>query len=140
MGKNWWIIPASILTYILYKKYVLSQTFNVFFKSVDFSTLTLLNPTLQIIVQVNNPTDVTAEVQNIRGNLFLNGANVGYVMGITPSVLNTGSSLLKIPITISYTGLANVIDNIKKGGVHLEFDGNIQVDYITLPLQFSYSL
>jgi len=140
MGKNWWIIPASILGYVFYKKYVLSQTFSVFFKSVDFSTLTLLNPTLQIIVQVNNPTDVTAEVQNIRGNLFLNGANVGYVMGITPSVLNTGSSLLKIPITISYTGLANVIDNIKKGGVHLEFDGNIQVDYITLPLQFSYSL
>jgi len=140
MGKNWWIIPASILGYVFYKKYVLSQTFSVFFKSVDFSTLTILNPTLQIIVQVNNPTDVTAEVQNIRGNLFLNGANVGYVMGITPSVLNTGSSLLKIPITISYTGLANVIDNIKKGGVHLEFDGNIQVDYITLPLQFSYSL
>jgi hypothetical protein len=140
MNKNIWLIPAAIVGFILYKKFVLSQTFSVFFKSIDFSTLSFLNPTIQIIVQVNNPTDVTAEVQNIRGNLFLNGANVGYVMGITPSVLNTGSSLLKIPITLSYAGLSDVITKFSTGGIKLDFDGVIQVDYITLPLQFSYSI
>ena len=73
MQKNWWLIPAAIVGYILYKKYVLSQTFSVFFKSLDFTSLTLLNPTLNLVVQVNNPTNVTADIQNIKGNLFLNG-------------------------------------------------------------------
>lgn len=139
MGKNWWIIPASILTYILYKKYVLSQTFNVFFKSVDFSQLSFLNPTINIIVQVNNPTNVTAEVQNIRGNLFVNGSNVGYVLGITPSVLNTGTSELAIPVTLVYSGVAQLISTFMAGGFQLDFDGMIKVDYIDLPLKFSYS-
>ena len=139
MGKNWWIIPASILTYILYKKYVLSQTFNVFFKSVDFSQLSFSNPTINIIVQVNNPTNVTAEVQNIRGNLFVNGSNVGYVLGITPSVLNTGASELEIPVTLVYSGVAQLISTFRAGGFQLDFDGMIKVDYIDLPLKFSYS-
>ena len=139
MGKNWWIIPASILGYVFYKKYVLSQTFNVFFKSVDFSQLSFSNPTINIIVQVNNPTNVTAEVQNIRGNLFVNGSNVGYVLGITPSVLNTGASELAIPVTLVYSGVAQLISTFRTGGFQLDFDGMIKVDYIDLPLKFSYS-
>ena len=139
MGKNWWIIPATILTYIVYKKYVLSQTFNVFFKSIDFSQLSFANPTINILVQVNNPTNVTAEVQNIRGNLFVNGANVGYVLGITPSVLNTGASILAIPVTLVYSGISELIQTFRFGGFQLDFDGMIKVDYIDLPLKFSYS-
>ena len=139
MQKNWWLIPAAILTYILYKKYVLSQTFNVFFKSLDFSQLSFANPTINILVQVNNPTNVTAEVQNIRGNLFVNGTNVGYVLGITPSVLNTGASVLAIPVTLIYGGVAELISTFRAGGFQLDFDGMIKVDYIDLPLKFSYS-
>ena len=63
MAKNWWIIPATIVGYIVYKKYVLSRTFSVFFKTIDFSTMSFTNPTLNLVVQVNNPTDITAEIQ-----------------------------------------------------------------------------
>ena len=109
MGKNWWIIPASIVGYIVYKKYVLSRTFSVFFKTIDFSTMSFLNPTLNLVVQVNNPTDITAEIQNIRGDLFVDNIKVGYVVGITPTTLQTGSAILKIPVTLSYTGVAELI-------------------------------
>lgn len=140
MQKNWWFIPSAIVAYILYKKYVLSQTFSVFFKSLDFKSLTLLNPTLNLIVQVNNPTNVTADIQQIRGNLFLNGEQVGTVIGITPTILSTGSSLLTIPVTLNYTGLAQYIRTFNTGGFKLDFDGVIMVDYISLPLVFSYSI
>lgn len=140
MQKNWWLIPSAIVAYILYKKYVLSQTFSVFFKSLDFTSLTLFNPTLNLIVQVNNPTNVTADIQQIRGNLFLNGEQVGSVIGITPTILSTGSSLLTIPVTLNYTGLAQYIKTFNTGGFKLDFDGIIMVDYITLPLVFSYSI
>jgi LEA14-like dessication related protein len=140
MQKNWWLIPAAIVSYILYKKFVLSQTFSVFFKSIDFSSLSLLNPTLNIVVQVNNPTNVTAEIQNIKGDLMLNGQYVGTVIGITPTILQTGSSTLRIPVTLSYTGVAEYIKVINKGGFTLDFNGTILVDYILLPLVFSYKI
>jgi LEA14-like dessication related protein len=140
MHKKWWLIPAAIVSYIIYKKYVLSKTFSVFFKTIDFSSLSLFNPTLNIVVQVNNPTNVTAEIQNIKGDLMLNGQYVGTVIGITPTVLETGSSTLTIPVTLSYTGVADYIKVINKGGFTLDFNGTIMVDYIILPLVFSYKL
>ena len=140
MQKKWWLIPAAIVSYILYKKYVLSKTFSVFFKSFDFSSLSLFNPTINILVQVNNPTNVTAEIQNIKGDLMLNGQYVGTVIGITPTVLETGSSILKIPVTLSYTGVAEYIKVINKGGFTLDFNGTILVDYIILTLVFSYKI
>jgi len=140
MRKNIWIIPAVIVGWILYRKYTLGHAISVFFKSVDFSTMTLLNPTLNIIVQINNPTNITAIVQNIQGSLFIDNANIGSVLGITPTKLEIGSSLLSIPITINYSGIPNLFYRLKSGGFKMKFKGTIQVDYITLPLEFSYSL
>ena len=138
--KNWWIIPATIVAYIVYKKYVLSKTFSVFFKTVDFTSMSFTNPTLNLVVQVNNPTDITAEIQNIRGDLLIDNIKVGYVVGITPTTLRTGSAILKIPVTLSYTGVGELIKNFNTGGINLVFNGSIMIDLITLPLNFEYNL
>ena len=95
---------------------------------------------MNIIVQVNNPTDVTAQIQQIKGNLFLNGDLVGTVIGITPTTLETGSSLLNIPITLNYAGLSQYIQKLNSKGFKLDFNGTIMVDLISLPLVFTYSI
>ena len=138
--KNWWLLPATIIGYLVYKKYVLAKTISVFFKSVDFSSMSLLYPTINIVVQINNPTDITATIQNIKGDLYLNNVYVGNVIGITPTTLATGSSILRIPVTLSYTGVASLIKGLKTGGINLRFTGSIMVDLITLPLNFEYNL
>jgi len=138
--KNWWLLPATIIGYLVYKKYVLAKTISVFFKSIDFSSMSLLYPTINIVVQINNPTDITAQVQNIKGDLYLNNIYVGNVIGITPTTLVTGSSTLRIPITLSYTGVASLIKGLKTGGINLRFTGSIMVDLITLPLNFEYNI
>jgi LEA14-like dessication related protein len=138
--KNWWLLPATIIGYLVYKKYVLAKTISVFFKSVDFSSMSLLYPTINIVVQVNNPTDITATIQNIKGDLYLNNVYVGNVIGITPTTLVTGSSTLRIPVTLSYTGVASLIRGLNTGGINLRFTGSIMVDLITLPLNFEYNL
>lgn len=138
MGKKWWIFPALFIGYILYEKYVLSKTFSVFFKDLDFSRMSLLDPTVNLIVQVNNPTPVTAEIQAIKGILFVDGQEVGNVLGITPTVLQTGSSLLKIPVTLSYYGVSNLIQKYKDSKFSYKFTGTIMIDYISLPLEFGY--
>jgi LEA14-like dessication related protein len=138
MGKRFWVIPALFLGYILYEKYVLSQTFSVFFKQLDFSNMSLISPTVNLIVQVNNPTPVTAEIQTIKGDLYVDGQIVGTVLGITPTVLQTGSSDLKIPVTLNYSGVAALIQKYRDTNFNYKFTGTIMIDYISLPLNFGY--
>jgi len=138
MLKKWWIFPALFIGYVLYEKYVLSKTFSVFFKDLDFSNMSLSNPAVNLVVQVNNPTPVTAEIQSIVGDLIVDGVTVGTVLGITPTVLNTGSSLLKIPVTLSYSGVATLLQKYKSINFNYKFTGTIMVDYISLPLNFGY--
>lgn len=138
--KNWWLLPATIIGYLVYKKYVLAKTISVFFKTIDFSSMSLLYPTINIVVQINNPTDITATIQNIKGDLYLNNVYVGNVIGITPTTLVTGSSTLKIPVTLSYSGVASLIRGLNTGGINLRFTGSIIVDLITLPLNFEYNI
>lgn len=138
MGKKWWIFPALFVGYVLYEKYVLSQTFSVFFKNLDFSNMSLTNPSVNLVVQVNNPTPVTAEIQQIKGDLVVDGQTVGTVLGITPTTLQTGSSDLKIPVTLSYTGVAALLEKYQHTDFSYKFTGTIMVDYIVLPLNFGY--
>lgn len=138
--KNWWLLPATIIGYLVYKKYVLAKTISVFFKTIDFSSMSLLYPTINIVVQVNNPTDITATIQNIKGDLYLNNTYIGNVIGITPTTLVTGSSTLRIPITLSYTGVASLIKGLSTKGINLRFTGSIMVDLIVLPLNFEYNI
>ena len=138
MGKKWWIFPALFLGYVLYEKYVLSQTFSVFFKDLDFSNMSLTNPSVNLVVQVNNPTPVTAEIQQIKGDLVVDGQTVGTVLGITPTTLQTGSSDLKIPVTLSYNGVAALLEKYQSTSFNYKFTGTIMVDYIVLPLNFGY--
>ena len=102
--------------------------------------MSLLYPTINIVVQVNNPTDISVTIQNIKGDLYLNNVYVGNVIGITPTTLSTGSSILRIPVTLSYTGVAALIQGTKTGGINLRFNGSILVDLITLPLNFEYNI
>jgi len=138
--KNWWLLPATIIGYLVYKKYVLAKTISVFFKSIDFSSMSLLYPTINIVVQINNPTDITATIQNIKGDLYLNNTYIGNVIGITPTTLVTGSSTLRIPVTLSYIGVASLIKGLSTKGISLRFTGSIMVDLITLPLNFEYNI
>jgi len=136
--KNLWILTTTIIGYIIYKKYVLSKTTTVFFKTIDFSSMSFLSPTINVVVQINNPTDITATIQNIKGDLYLNNIFIGNVIGITPTTLAIGSSNLKIPVTLSYSGVSALIKGMGTGGLNLKFEGSMMVDLITLPLNFEY--
>jgi LEA14-like dessication related protein len=140
MNKNAWIIPVGILGFIVYKKFLLSQSISVFFKGLEFGNMSFLSPTVNLQVQVNNPTTTTSEIQNIKGDLFIDGANVGTVYGISPITIKNGPNLINIPVTISYTGIGELIQKFNKKGFQLNFTGRMIVDYIPIPLNFDYTI
>ncbi len=140
MKKNYWgWIIFGIVGYIVYSKYLLSKSINIFYKGLDFSRLSITEPILQLQVQVNNPTYTTADLQNIRGDLYIDGAMVGSVFGITPMTIATGSSIINIPVTLSYLGIADLLRKFKSDQFTLEFTGNMIVDFISIPLNFKYN-
>jgi len=140
MKKNYWgWIIFGIVGYIVYSKYLLSKSINIFYKGLDFSRLSITEPILQLQVQVNNPTYTTADLQNIRGDLYIDGAMVGSVFGITPLTISTGSSIINIPVTLSYLGIADLLRKFKSDQFTLEFTGNMVVDFISIPLNFKYN-
>jgi hypothetical protein len=140
MKKNYlgWIILA-VVGYIAYSKYLLSKSINIFYKGLDFSSLSITEPILNLQVQVNNPTYTTADLQNISGDLYIDGAMVGSVFGITPYTIATGSTIINIPVTLSYLGVADLIRKFKTDKFSLEFKGNMLVDFISIPLKFNYN-
>jgi hypothetical protein len=140
MHKNAWIIPILIIGYIGYRKWLLSQSINVFFKGLDFANMSLLDPTINLQVQVNNPTTTTSEIQNITGDLIIDGAFVGSVRGITAMVINRGANIINIPVTLNYSGVADYIKKFNTKGFKLNFTGKMIVDYIPIPLNFDYSI
>ena len=140
MKKNYWgWIIFGVVGYIVYSKYLLSKSINIFYKGLDFSRLSITEPILQLQVQVNNPTYTTADLQNIRGDLYIDGAMIGSVFGITPYTIATGSSIINIPVTLSYLGIADLIRKFKNNQFTLEFVGNMVVDFIPIPLNFKYN-
>lgn len=140
MNKNIWLIPAVIIGFIIYKKYVLSRKVSVFFHNLDFSNVSFTNPEVGLVVEINNPTDTTANVDKITGVVKIDGIEIGRVFGITPTKINSGSSLLRVPATLSYQGVSELIKKFNRKGFTLEFIGTITIDMIPLPLEFSYSL
>jgi hypothetical protein len=140
MKKNYlgWIILA-VVGYIAYSKYLLSKSINIFYKGLDFSSLSITEPILNLQVQVNNPTYTSADLQNISGDLYIDGAMVGSVFGITPYTIATGSTIINIPVTLSYLGVADLIRKFKTDKFSLEFKGNMLVDFVSIPLNFNYN-
>lgn len=102
--------------------------------------MSFLSPTVNLQVQVNNPTTTTSEIQNIKGDLFIDGANVGTVYGISPITIKNGANMINIPVTISYTGIGDLIQKFNKKGFQLNFTGRMIVDYIPIPLNFDYTI
>jgi hypothetical protein len=140
MNKNYWgWIIFGVLGYIAYSKYLLSKSINIFYKGLDFSRLSLTEPLLQLQVQVNNPTYTTADLQNISGDLYIDGALVGSVFGITPYTIASGSTIINIPVTLSYLGVADLLRKFQTNKFSLEFKGNMLVDFISIPLKFNYN-
>jgi len=138
MDKKVWLIPLSIILFIGYKKLNIAKRFSIKFKGFDFTTLSFLNPVLTLQIIVNNPTDATAEVQNIIGDLKFNNQYVGSVKGIKTTIINNGDTIIDIPISLDNAGVFKILRELKIGAFKFEFYGTIVIDNITLPLNFTY--
>jgi len=137
MKNAFWIIPAAILVWIGIKKYNLSKSYTLNFKRINLSDISFSNPVVNIVYEIINPTQTTANVQNVTGALFYNGIYIGNIVNFKQFTINEGATEFKISAKIDYVGLSKLVLNISNK-FQLYFDGKITIDFVNFPLQFIY--
>jgi hypothetical protein len=102
----------------------------------------ILKPTIKLKLNVENKVNVSATINSINGQLFINNTFVGTIdqnvdQTIDPQTISDIVIIIDTSLDQIFELLASVkISTIKN--VDLRFDGFLKVDNINLPLNFKY--
>ena len=140
MSKKWWVFPILFVAYLVYEKYKVAKKYKITFSNLDFGDFTINEPIINVIVNINNPTTTSVVVNNLTGNLYLDYKLIGNVDGFKPITIESGDTLVKIPVTLDLINVLQIIQLLKKGGYQLYFNGEIKIDLINIPLILDYNL
>lgn len=103
-------------------------------------------------IAVQNPTNASAKLISLAGELFANGKLISNISSFeTKIIAPNAETVLEFEFSPSVLGLVDfvksTITNIfkskeqrKKIGLNLKFDGTANVDGFTLPVNITYSL
>lgn len=88
-------------------------------------------------IEALNPSSVPLQVQSIIGNFIINGKIVGNVKMFGDQVIRPNDQAI-IPVAVRV--LPAVAQVFRKKGLHVQFDGKINLNNNLLPLQMNYTL
>lgn len=137
---KYWLIGITFLGYLVYEKYKLYKNYKLSFDSVDYSNFSLKNPTLYINVNITNDTTTSGYINDLSGNLYYDYKLIGICENFKSIQINSGNTLIKIPITLTFENLSDWKNLLPFNGKNLFFDGKIKIDLINIPFQLDYNL
>jgi hypothetical protein len=136
MDKTFKYLLIAAAGYLAFKIYSLYTELQLTFLSFTLGG-SLLNPTVQVLFNVNNPTTSDFLINSVSGNLSSAGQNLGTVNISQPIVVPAGSSAT-IPVNI-VSGLGNLISVVqdylsgnKTNIVH--YSGTVTVNSLPIPI------
>ena len=137
-----WILAGAAAIYILAKR-SLSKKLQFDFSSVGTSG-TVTSPKIVVHMAALNPSNQSATINSIVGELYVNKKFLGNVTSFTSQkILPKASSDVSFTIKPSLLSALPIIKSIvtnKQKGYTFEFKGNANVDGIVIPIETSYSL
>ena len=136
---KYWLIGIAFLGYLAYEKYRVYKNYKLSFDSVDWSNFSIPNPTLYLNVNITNNTTTSVFINDLTGNLFFDYKLIGVVENFKPTQINSGNTLIKIPIRLKFENIED-LGTLMWLGKNLLFDGVIKIDLINIPIQLDYNL
>lgn len=138
----YWILAGAAAIYLLAKKSLASK---LQFSFKSFSTSgSITKPKLNIQLSALNPSNQSAKINSIVGELYVNSQFIGDVSSFTPQViLPNAESTVSFQITPSLLSAFSVVKGLifnKGKGYKFEFKGNANVDGLVIPIAENYSL
>lgn len=138
------IIGIAAIGYYLYttKKAITQLVYNVTNASISFNGLT---PVLNLTIQISNASGSTFVIENILGNVSVNGANIGTVTDFTPVTINASSQAnmnlsVNLSLTSAVSDLVNLITNETGNAMTILFTGFVTANNVQAPLSLKYTI
>jgi len=141
MSKNLIFIGLAFLGWLGYKKYILAQKINISLKNIGFNGGNFLNPIVNVQLEVENPTNTTADVQKISAEILLQNKVVGTVyQDINKTILANQKTVIDFDVNLKLQDAAIVLIQNKFKNQIIELKGNLIVDFVYFPLNFQIQL
>lgn len=141
MSKNSILVGLAILGWIGYKKFILAKKINISLKDIGFNGGSFWKPVLNVKLEVENSTDTTADVQKISGNIFLQNKIVGSIsQNVNQKILAKQKTIINFNVELNLVDAAIISINDKFSKQNIELNGNLIVDFVSFPINYSIQL
>lgn len=138
-------ILGGAIAFFLYKfvKGKMDLANNVTFDFVDIS-LRGSFPVSKVIltISVNNPTSNTATIDDVQGDLYLNGIKVGKA-SFENTLRIAANTKNNVDINIfldNFSSISTVYAAISNKTANFKFDGFVEANNLTIPVIYTYKL
>ena len=142
MFKNkFFLVGVIALGWIAYKKIVLAKKIIISVKDFSFNGDNFLSPVINVKLQIENPTDTTADIQKISADILLQNKIVGVVyQDINQKILANQKTIINFDVRLNLENAAIILISNKFKNQTLELNGNILVDFLNIPFNYSFKL
>jgi LEA14-like dessication related protein len=141
-NKNFLILGiVGILAFVGIKKYNMAKNVNVRFNNAGLNGGSFPNYNINITLDVINPTNTSAQIQSLNGELIVQNETIGYVNDSTAIVVAPNSTTrYSFDVSVNVFTIVSTILNSDWTKEQITFDGALTVDFITIPVYFDYKL
>jgi LEA14-like dessication related protein len=141
MSKNLILFGVAFLGWLAYKKIILAKKINIALKNIGFNGGTLLKPVVNVQLDVENPTDTTADVQKISAEILLQNQIVGTVyQNINTTIQAKQKTVISFDVNLNLANAAIISIQNKFKNQTIELKGNLVVDFVYFPINYQIQL
>lgn len=138
---NFFIVGLIALGWIAYKKIILAKKILITVKDFGFSGGNFLSPVINVKLQIENPTDTTADIQKISADILLQNKIVGVVyQDINQKILANQKTIINFNVRLNLENAAIILISNKFKNQTLELKGNVLVDFFSIPFNYEFKL
>ena len=135
------LIGAALIGWIGYKKYILSKKVNVKLKDFGFAGGSILEPIVNVKLEIENPTNTTSDIQKITAEILLQNQVVGNVyQDVNQKILGNQKTIINFDVKLNLANAAIILVQNKFKNQILELKGNLVIDFIYFPFTYSIQL
>lgn len=141
MSKNLIFMGLAFLGWLGYKKIILAQKIKIVLKNIGFDGGTFLQPIVNIQLEIENPTNTTAQIQKLSLEILLQNKIVGTIyQDINKKIEAQQKTLINFKVNLNLADAAIILIQNKFKNQIIKLKGNLIVDFIYFPINFEIKL
>lgn len=141
MPKNLIYIGVAFLAWLGYKKYSLSQKINISLNDFGFAGGNILEPKINVKLKIENPTNTSADIQKITGEILLKDKIIGNIYkDVNQKILSKKDTIINFDVKLNLKNIGLIFFQNGLKNQKILIKGNVVVDFIFFPFIYEIQL